>query len=81
VTNEIEQGATVARPLFFEYFSDPNTLTIDRQMMIGPYLLLSPVLEEGATTVKSYFPRDSSWYLSTTIISLTHSHSFFSQFL
>jgi len=55
-------GSTVARPLFFEYYSDPNTLTIDRQMMIGPSLLLSPVLEQGATTVKCYFPRNSVWY-------------------
>ena len=39
-------GDTVARPLFFEFTSDRNTHTIDKQFMIGPALLISPVLEK-----------------------------------
>jgi alpha-glucosidase (family GH31 glycosyl hydrolase) len=39
-------GDTVARPLFFEFTSDLNTHTIDKQFMIGPALLISPVLEK-----------------------------------
>ncbi len=55
------KGGTVARPLFFEWPTDPITLSIDKQFLLGPSLLVSPVLEEGATTVQAYFPK-GRWY-------------------
>jgi lysosomal alpha-glucosidase len=54
-------GDTVARPLFFEFSKDIATYPIDRQFLIGPALLVSPVLEQGATMVKAYIPADN-WY-------------------
>ncbi|XP_043925641.1 lysosomal alpha-glucosidase-like [Protopterus annectens] len=52
---------TVARPLFFEFPSDPNTWTVDHQMMWGEALLITPVLQQGKTEVKGYFP-PVTWY-------------------
>lgn len=42
------------RPLFFEFATDSNTYAIDEQFMVGPALMVSPVLTEGATTVTAY---------------------------
>lgn len=39
-------GQTVVRPLLFEFPSDLNTHSIDRQYLFGPALLISPVLTE-----------------------------------
>ena len=38
-----------------------NTYAIDRQMLLGGELLISPVLEEGADSVEAYVP-DARWY-------------------
>lgn len=58
-------GGTVARPLWFRCPSDPVCATVDRQLLIGDALLLSPVLEQGATSVRAYFPR-GDWYSAFT---------------
>eukprot|EP00117_Sycon_ciliatum_P014403 scpid26772/ scgid2150/ Lysosomal alpha-glucosidase; Acid maltase len=55
------QGATVARPLFFEFPKDPATLSIDKQFLWGAFLLISPVVDADETSVKAYFPADR-WY-------------------
>ncbi|XP_053308822.1 lysosomal alpha-glucosidase [Spea bombifrons] len=54
-------GETVARALFIEFPSDPNTWTIDRQFLWGEALLITPVLEQGKTEVNGYFPA-GTWY-------------------
>ncbi|XP_053577142.1 lysosomal alpha-glucosidase-like [Bombina bombina] len=54
-------GETVARALFIEFPSDPNTWTIDRQFLWGEALLITPVLEQGKTEVNGYFPF-GTWY-------------------
>ncbi|XP_053562416.1 lysosomal alpha-glucosidase [Bombina bombina] len=54
-------GETVARALFIEFPSDPNTWTIDRQFLWGEALLITPVLEQGKTEVNGYFP-PGTWY-------------------
>jgi len=54
-------GSTVARPLFFEFTDDPSTASLDKQFLLGPGLLITPVLTEGATTVSGYFPK-ALWY-------------------
>ncbi|CAK1586499.1 unnamed protein product [Parnassius mnemosyne] len=55
-------GDLVARPLLFEDPSDVTTHDIDEQFMIGPYLLISPILWQGATTARAYFPGKQPWY-------------------
>ncbi|KAL1919422.1 uncharacterized protein VTP21DRAFT_2115 [Calcarisporiella thermophila] len=54
-------GATVWRPLFFEFPNESETLMIDRQVMLGDAILISPALDAGARSVSAYFPR-GMWY-------------------
>lgn len=55
------EGSTVVRPVMHEFADDKETWGIDRQFLWGPSLLISPVLDEGRTTVDAYFP-DDRWY-------------------
>ncbi|RLN95484.1 hypothetical protein BBJ28_00023001 [Nothophytophthora sp. Chile5] len=54
-------GTPIARPLLLEFPSDANSHAIDRQFMLGDALLVTPVLEEGATSVTGYYPA-GVWY-------------------
>ncbi|XP_078273960.1 lysosomal alpha-glucosidase isoform X2 [Rhinoraja longicauda] len=54
-------GETVARALLFEFPEDRNTYSIDKQFLWGRSLLITPVLEPGASSVTAYFPR-GVWY-------------------
>jgi len=56
-----KSATTVWRPLFFEFPMDSKTYGIDSQFMVGPYILASPVLTQGATSVSAYFPA-AVWY-------------------
>ncbi|CAF3890842.1 unnamed protein product, partial [Rotaria sordida] len=55
------QGSTVIRPLFHEYPTDKETLDIYLQFLVGPYLMVAPVTDDGARTVTIYVP-SSPWY-------------------
>ncbi|XP_077004171.1 maltase-glucoamylase isoform X1 [Tamandua tetradactyla] len=55
------EGSTVVRPLLHEFVSDQVTWAIDRQFLLGPAFLVSPVLEPNARNVTAYFPR-AHWY-------------------
>ncbi|XP_074171361.1 maltase-glucoamylase [Rhinolophus sinicus] len=55
------EGRTVVRPLLHEFVSDQVTWDIDRQFLLGPAFLVSPVLEPNARNVTAYFPR-ARWY-------------------
>ncbi|XP_066876536.1 lysosomal alpha-glucosidase isoform X2 [Kogia breviceps] len=60
------RGETVARPLFLEFPKDPHTWTVDRQLLWGEALLITPVLEAGKVEVTGYFPC-STWYDLQTV--------------
>ncbi len=51
-----ECGAPLLRPLVWEFQSDPATYTLDDQAMLGPFLLLAPVMSEGAAERSIYLP-------------------------
>ncbi|XP_048221049.1 lysosomal alpha-glucosidase [Perognathus longimembris pacificus] len=55
------RGDTVARPLFLEFPTDPRTWPVDRQLLWGEALLVTPVLEPGKDKVTGYFP-SGTWY-------------------
>ncbi|CAF4513313.1 unnamed protein product [Rotaria socialis] len=55
------QGSTVIRPLFHEFPSDKATLDIYLQFLVGPYVMIAPVTDEGARAVQVYIP-SSPWY-------------------
>ena len=48
-------------PSFPRFPKDPNTWAVDRQLMWGGGLLVTPVLEAGKTKVSGYFPA-GTWY-------------------
>uniref|UniRef100_A0AAY4C5J9 Glucosidase, alpha n=1 Tax=Denticeps clupeoides TaxID=299321 RepID=A0AAY4C5J9_9TELE len=54
-------GHTVARPLLFEFPTDEQTYSVDKQFLLGRGLLVTPVLEAGVTSVEGYFPK-GLWY-------------------
>ncbi|XP_050163983.1 sucrase-isomaltase, intestinal [Myiozetetes cayanensis] len=54
-------GSTVVRPLFHEFVEDKNTWDVYEQFLWGPALLISPVLQQNAVTVRAYLP-SARWY-------------------
>lgn len=56
---------TVFNPLFINFPDDEECLSNDRQAMIGPALLITPVLEPSPTPntskITPYFP-EGAWY-------------------
>lgn len=57
-------GLPVMRPLFQEYPDESETFTIDNQYLLGDKLLVHPVVEPGASSVRVYFPGGAGtrWY-------------------
>jgi len=55
------RGAPIARPLFFAFPEDANTLTVSKQFLLGSGVMVTPVLLPSVTTVTGYFPR-GTWY-------------------
>ncbi|KAH8198352.1 hypothetical protein TruAng_007449 [Truncatella angustata] len=66
-------GETVMRALQWEFPNDESLKAVDNQFMLGPSILITPVLEPLATTVKGVFPgivdgtRWYDWYDLTEI--------------
>ncbi|KIY02219.1 uncharacterized protein Z520_02357 [Fonsecaea multimorphosa CBS 102226] len=50
------RGDTVMRALPWEFPNDPSLANADRQFFLGPSILVTPVLTQGATTVDGVFP-------------------------
>jgi alpha-glucosidase/lysosomal alpha-glucosidase len=55
---------SIWRPLFFEFPLDANTYLdeiADTQFLVGPNVLVTPILEPGQTSRKIYLPQ-TNWY-------------------
>jgi len=49
------------RPLFFEFPADPRAADVDDEFLLGPDLLVAPVVEAGAREREVYLPAGASW--------------------
>jgi len=49
-------GLPLMRPLALEFPGDPAALNLSDQYLFGPFILVAPVLEEGATRRTVYLP-------------------------
>ncbi|MGH2986003.1 MAG: TIM-barrel domain-containing protein, partial [Solirubrobacterales bacterium] len=49
-------GMPITRPLWLAYPGDPAAAEQDQQWLLGPTVLVAPVVEEGATSREVYFP-------------------------
>ena len=56
-----KRGLPVLRPLFLEFPEDERTYQISEQFMWGEWLLVAPVLKEGAQQITIYLP-EGKWY-------------------
>lgn len=56
-----ESGAPIMRPLFFDFPEDQNCWDVEDSYMFGPDLLVSPVMEAGASKREIYLPAGSRW--------------------
>ncbi|MFJ9156830.1 TIM-barrel domain-containing protein [Streptomyces griseoviridis] len=56
-----EEGLPVMRPLFLEFPGDPAAWSVDDAYLLGPDLLVAPVLEAGARTRAVRLPAGATW--------------------
>lgn len=54
-------GAPIMRPLLFSFPDDPACWTQDDSYMLGPDLLVAPILDAGATSREVYLPAGCEW--------------------
>jgi alpha-D-xyloside xylohydrolase len=59
-------GQPVMRGLFHEFPDDPAAWDVTDQFLLGPDLLVAPVLEAGATSRAVYLPAGARWRSLTT---------------
>ena len=52
-----DKGWPLTRPLFWHYPQDEKVWDMTSEFMLGPDLLVAPVLEQGANTVDVYLPK------------------------
>lgn len=66
-------GSTVMRALAWEFPNDPSLAAVDTQFLVGPSVMVVPVLEPQADTVKGVFPGVGNgevwydWYTQTAV--------------
>ncbi len=54
-------GLPPMRPLFVDFPEDAAAWTVEDQFLLGPDLLVAPVLEPGATSREVYLPAGRDW--------------------
>jgi len=52
----------IIRPTFFDFPDDPRCLEDTDDMLLGPALLVAPVVESGATARAVYLPSGTRWF-------------------
>ncbi|WQF87535.1 Putative glycoside hydrolase family 31, galactose mutarotase-like domain superfamily [Colletotrichum destructivum] len=60
-----KQGDTVMKALAWEFADEPWLAGADRQFLLGPAVMVTPCLEQGASTVDGVFPgvgKGAVWY-------------------
>jgi alpha-D-xyloside xylohydrolase len=55
------EGYTMMRPLVMDFRHDTNTFNIADQFLLGPALLVNPVIEPGANSRNVYLPAGANW--------------------
>ncbi|KAJ5292072.1 hypothetical protein N7478_001323 [Penicillium angulare] len=66
-------GSTVMRALAWEFPQDPSLAAVDTQFLLGPSIMVVPVLEPQVDTVKGVFPGVKQgevwydWYTQTAV--------------
>lgn len=60
-------GVSMARPMFFEFPDDPAVSYLDRQYMLGPSLLVAPVMSSDGSV--DYYLPEGKW---THLLTGTH---------
>lgn len=69
-------GSTVMRALQWEFPNDPSLANAEAQFLLGPSILVTPVLAQGATAVHGVFPGNTGgdserwydWYNQTEVL-------------
>jgi alpha-D-xyloside xylohydrolase len=56
-----KMGLPPMRPLFIDFPEDEGVAMIDDQFMLGPDLMIAPVLEEGEVKREVYLPVGTDW--------------------
>ncbi|MGP4112450.1 glycoside hydrolase family 31 protein [Streptomyces sp. 4N509B] len=56
-----DEGIPVMRPLFLEFPEDARCWEVDDAYLLGPELLVAPVLEAGAREREVYLPAGARW--------------------
>ena len=52
----------MVRPVFYDFQDDPKTHEQQFEFMLGPDLLVVPMIASGTTTRTVYLPNGASWY-------------------
>lgn len=55
-------GDPVMRPLWYEFPNNKDTFAVEEEFMLGPAILVRPVLTQGASSVDALLPRGARWY-------------------
>ncbi len=56
-----KSGAPVMRPLWYEFPNDKQTYLVSDQFMVGPDILVAPVIRDGMRTRGVYLPEGAEW--------------------
>ncbi len=57
-----QNGQPIIRPMVYHFADDPRCRTASFEFMLGAWLLVASVLEEGARTRTVYLPAGTGWY-------------------